>query len=477
MIFSSTVFLFLFLPAVWLLHILLPARFLWLKNGILALASLIFYAYGEPLYIFVMLGSVAINYIIVRFLPKRGEEGDNTGARILYIAAIVINLSIIGFFKYLPWLISLVNSALGIAIPVPAVEMPVGISFYTFQILSYVVDVRRGKTESQKNFLTLLLYISFFPQLIAGPIVKYGDICEQLKERTVTLEKTAYGIRRFVMGLGKKVLISNTAALIAKAAFAAAEPSAALAWAGAFGYCIQLYFDFSGYSDMAIGLASLFGFELLENFNYPYSALTIRDFWKRWHISLTSWFREYVYFPLGGNRVSKARTHINRLIVFFLTGLWHGANFTFILWGMWHGLLMMFEQAVNFEKLTKIKWLRPLLRIYTLLAVMLGFVVFNSPSMSFAFSYIGRMFSFAGHPGDAIALFPPYTCLLLVIGVIFSCPVIPALKKLQVKLSASHSIGGGLMEGASFVITLGVFALSVMQLASSSFNPFIYYIF
>ncbi len=468
MVFSSTVFLFIFLPLVWLLHTLIPKKFLTAKNLILAVFSLIFYAYGEPVYIMIMLSSVMFNYALTLLMSKCKPRAQS----IICAACVIVDLAVLGFFKYIPWLVSLVSLEAGSALAA-RVTIPVGISFYTFQILSYVVDVKTGKTEAQKNFTDLLLYISFFPQLIAGPIVKYGDIKEQIMDRTVTVTGTALGIRRFIYGLSKKVLVSNTAAVIAEAAFGATSPSSALAWAGAIAYCIQLYFDFSGYSDMAIGLANMFGFSLLENFNYPYCAPTIRDFWKRWHISLTSWFREYVYFPLGGNRHGKARTAFNRIAVFFLTGLWHGANFTYIVWGMWHGLLMMFEQVTNIEKLAKKPYLKPFFHIYTLLAVCLGFVVFNAPSMGFAIDYIGNMFSFSGAPNDAIALFTPYTCMMLIFGVIFSLPLVPAAKRFITRSQTIEKYG----DAMGYVLTIPLFALCVMTLASTSFNPFIYYIF
>ena len=471
MVFSSTVFLFIFLPITWLLYTLIPQRgsgLIW-KNALLSVVSLIFYAYGEPIYMILMIASVMFNYFAALLLSwQKGRL-----RKVVFIIAIVTDLASLCFFKYVPWLTRVINSAFSLSLTVPAYTIPVGISFYTFQILSYVADVYMGKTEVQNNFLDLFLYISFFPQLIAGPIVKYGSIKEQLAHRESNVDKTALGIRRFIFGLSKKVLISNTAAIIAAAAFDAAEPSSLLAWSGAVCYCIQLYFDFSGYSDMAIGLALIFGFELSENFNYPYSAVTIRDFWKRWHISLTSWFREYVYFPLGGNRRGKVRTVVNRLIVFFLTGLWHGANFTYILWGMWHGFLMMFEQVTNLGKLAEKRILRPLLRIYTLMCVMLGFVVFNARSIGHAFDYIGRMFSFSGQAADALSYFSPYMCLMLALGVIFSLPVTPKVKALT-------SNGGRLEKTAqalSYIVCVPLFALCVMSLASSAFNPFIYYIF
>lgn len=465
MVFSSTVFLFIFLPTVFILHTLIPDRAMRLKNALLSAASLVFYAYGEPVYILLMIASVTINYFAARLIaPLTGA-----GRKAVCTAAIVVDISILCFFKYVPWLAGVANSSFGLALPVPDYTIPVGISFDTFQILSYVADVTSGKTEVQKNYADLFLYISFFPQLIAGPIVKYGDIREQLSHRSLNLDKLADGVRRFTLGLSKKVLISNSAAIIATAAFDAESPSSLLCFAGAVSYCLQLYFDFSGYSDMAVGLAKLFGFELCENFNYPYCAVTIRDFWKRWHISLTSWFREYVYFPLGGNRKGKARTILNRLIVFFLTGLWHGANFTFILWGMWHGLLMMFEQLTKLERLAERKIFRPILRLYTILSVMLGFVVFNSRSISAAFRYIARMFSFSGNPADALQLFTPFIILMTLAGLILSFPITPRVKALAAKIPA--------LEGASYIVCLPLLMLCIMSLAAGSFNPFIYYIF
>lgn len=469
MVFSSTVFLMIFLPFVWGVHAIIPKRFLVARNVFLAIASLLFYAYGEPLYIVLMLGSVLINYLSALWIYKLFDKGKNA----VCVATVALNIGMLGVFKYSPWLISMVNSAFALELPVPQITIPVGISFYTFQILSYVVDVKRGKTAVQKRFFDLLLYISFFPQLIAGPIVKYGDINEQIAYREMTSEKTAQGIRRFIYGLSKKVLISNTAAVIADAAFEANNISTSFAWLGAVSYCIQIYFDFSGYSDMAIGLAKMFGFDLLENFNYPYSAVSIRDFWKRWHISLTSWFREYVYFPLGGNRSGKVRTILNRLIVFFLTGLWHGANFTFIVWGLWHGLLMMFEQVVHFDKLTKKTYLRPFTWVYTFVAVCLGFVVFRAPDITSAFSFIGSMFSFTGGISDALLHFSPYNCLFLVFAVVFAMPVVPALKKFVSKNVKRRVIG----EMVAYVICLPLLILCIMSLASSTFNPFIYYHF
>jgi len=469
MLFSSSVFLFLFLPAVWILHALIPAKFLNCRNALLAFASLFFYAFGEPVYILLMFGSILFNYFAARLLVRVPERWKSP----VCAAAVTANLLMLGLFKYSPWLVSLLNTASGLSLPVPGFTIPVGISFYTFQILSYVVDVRRGSIEVQKNILNLLLYIAFFPQLIAGPIVKYRDIQAQIEDRRMTAEQCACGIRRFIMGLSKKIIISNTAAVIVDAAFAGNEISALFAWSGAVCYCLQLYFDFSGYSDMAIGLAQMFGFSICENFNYPYAAVSVRDFWKRWHISLTAWFREYVYIPLGGNRKGKVRTILNRVCVFFLTGLWHGANFTFVIWGLWHGMLMMFEQLVSFERFTADKRLRPLTRLYTLLTVCLGFVVFRAPDIASAGRYIARMFSFTGTGADALMWFSPYTVLILAAGVILSAPVFPSLRRRFAEHPRETAVGT--MLGSIGSILLLFFC--IMLLASSSFNPFIYYNF
>ncbi len=468
MVFSSTVFLFLFLPAVWLLYLLIPGRYITARNVLLGIASLLFYAYGEPIYIVIMLLSVLFNYCAARSIHTARERHNEKRRHALTVFSVVINLIILGFFKYVPWLCSL----LPFDVPLPGLSLPVGISFYTFQVLSYVLDVSRGQCKVQKNYFNLLLYISFFPQLIAGPIVAYDDIEAQLSQRTVTLDGTACGIRRFILGLSKKLLISNTAAVIADAAFASADISSALAWTGALCYSMQIYFDFSGYSDMAIGLASMFGFSILENFNYPYSAVTIRDFWKRWHISLTNWFRTYVYIPLGGNRVSGTRTIFNRIFVFFLTGIWHGANFTYILWGLWHGGLMMLERVCHFDRLEKKRaWQIPL-RIYTLLAVVLGFVMFRAPSVAEGFSFIGRMFSFGGNASDVLHYFSPYTTVMLGFGLLFSAPILPAIRA-RFCTCGRESLWNGIVS----VLCIPLFLLCVMTLASSAFNPFIYYIF
>lgn len=472
MVFSSTVFLFIFLPLVWIVHSVIPVRYIKTRNAVLSVFSVVFYAYGEPVYIFIMLASVTLNYFAALLIERsRGRERTAVAA-----VAVVLDLGILAMFKYVPWLVMSANELISLSLTVPELTIPVGISFYTFQILSYIIDVKREKVSAQRNYANLFLYISFFPQLIAGPIVKYGDIAEQISSRTVTVGKTARGIKRFIIGLSKKVLISNTVAIIADAAFASAVPSSALAWSGAAAYCLQIYFDFSGYSDMAIGLAAVFGFELNENFNYPYSSLSVCDFWKRWHISLTSWFREYVYYPLGGSRCERWRAMLNRFIVFFLSGVWHGANFTFILWGMWHGALMVFEQLTGLNQPRKSAVGRIAMRIYALLAVMLGFVVFRADSVSAAFAYIGRMFAFSGGAigaADAIMYFSPWTVVVILCATVFSSPVVPYVRR---KLSASER-GQTVSSVVGYAVSVILLLLCVGMLSSSAFNPFIYYIF
>ncbi len=334
MTFSSAVFLFLFLPTTAALYYAVPSQRA--KNILLAAVSVLFYAFGEPVCVLLLLASVAVN----GFLAVRIERGRS---RLLLAAAVTLNLLLLGVFKYAALAARTLNLLPFVSVPVPAVALPIGISFYTFQILSYVVDVYRGEVGAHRDPVTLLLYISFFPQLIAGPIVKYHDIRAQLDERPTDALLCAAGIRRFLIGLSKKLLLANACGRIADAAFGARAPGTALAWLGAFAYCLQIYHDFSGYSDMAIGLGKMFGFALPENFNYPYCSGSIKEFWRRWHVSLSAWFREYLYIPLGGNRRGRVRTACNKFIVFFATGLWHGASLNFILWGLWHGAFSSLE--------------------------------------------------------------------------------------------------------------------------------------
>ncbi len=425
MIFSSLEFLCVFFPAVFLLHCALPS--IALKNAWLVAASLLFYAYGEPVYVLLMVGSAMVNYIAARGIAALPYK------KCILWADIAVNLGILGWFKYAGFLADAAGILFGFRLHVPELALPIGISFFTFQEISYVVDVYRGKAEAQENFGKLLLYISFFPQLIAGPVVKYRDISGALGSRKVEIHQAASGFRRFVCGLGKKVLVANTVGQAADAVFLAGalELDMLSAWVGAVAYMLQIYYDFSGYSDMAIGLGRMFGFQFRENFQYPYGAPGIREFWRRWHISLSGWFKEYLYIPLGGNRKGKIRTAANKLLVFFCTGLWHGAGWTFIAWGLYHGLLSMLEELLPFlGKLPK-----ALLRLYTLLAACVGFVLFRADSLGHGFLILQKMFAGnlmdSGGTGLAMQQLTPWFLAMAAVGFIGMAPIRPVADKLR----------------------------------------------
>ena len=458
MTFSSAAFLFLFLPVVFILYLLTPT--LRGKNFLLAAVSVFFYAFGEPIYVLLLLFSVTFNYILARML-----EGKHRKA--VLILDILLNVLLLGVFKYAGFAVETVNLIPGIQLPVPQIVLPIGISFYTFQILSYVVDVYRGDTPVQKNYMDLLFYISFFPQLIAGPIVKYHDIDEQIRCRTLTAEKCARGIRRFTAGLAKKMLLSNTCGWIADAAFGSSDPGTALAWLGAFAYCLQIYHDFSGYSDMAIGLGAMFGFDIPENFRYPYASGSIKEFWRRWHISLSTWFKEYIYIPLGGNRGGAWHIYRNKLIVFFTTGLWHGASWNFIFWGLWHGAFSILEEFVRPQKR---KWLSILWRPLTLFVVLFGFVLFRAETLADTGIYLQAMFS-ASAGSEPVLLarcLSGYNLAVLLLATVLSLPVVPMLRK---------RLDERLAEILAYAGTAVLFTASVVSLAASTFNPFIYFRF
>lgn len=456
MTFSSASFLFLFLPAVFLLYLLSPS--LRVKNGLLAAVSVFFYAFGEPIYVILLLFSVLVNYVFARLV-------DRTHSKWILAASVVLNLLMLGVFKYAALAADAVNLIPGVSVTVPAIALPIGISFYTFQILSYVVDVYRGDAKVQKNIVDLLLYISFFPQLIAGPIVKYHDIDLQIADRTLTAEGCARGVRRFVVGLAKKLLLANACGLIADTAFGADNPGTALAWLGAVAYCLQIYHDFSAYSDMAIGLGAMFGFAIPENFRYPYMSGSVQEFWRRWHISLSTWFKEYLYIPLGGNRCSRGRKLFNKIVVFFSTGLWHGASLSFILWGLWHGAFLILE---DFVKPTKKKWLSVLWRPVTLFAVLFGFVLFRAESLGVAVHYLTAMFTVGPITSAFASCVQGYDLFMLAVAAVFSFPVIPWIRS---RLSERTSEIVGYAAGAA------LFAVCVITLSSTTFNPFIYFRF
>lgn len=458
------VFLCVFLPAAFCLHLLLPG--MRAKNFLLVVASLVFYAYGEPIYVILLVTSSAGNYILARL------TGECPKIRKLTMTlAVVINLGLLVIFKYSGFLVETFNSVTGAGIPVPQVRMPIGISFFTFQALSYVIDVYRGDASVQKNFGKVLLYISFFPQLIAGPIVKYHDVEAEINNRKQTPEEIGKGIRRFIAGLSKKVLIANTMGLVADNLFGAAATgiTGPGAWLGAVSYMLQIYFDFSGYSDMALGLGMMFGFHFHENFDYPYISASIREFWRRWHMSLSGWFKEYLYIPLGGNRRGKFRTVVNKMIVFVCTGIWHGASFNFLFWGIYHGFFLMLEEYIPFigKKGGKLKSFFQ--HVYALLVVCVGFVFFRADTMKQGCFWIREMFTDFGWKASAMSLtlqqLTPVYLVTLAAALVAAVPVNSMLKKYK------------WYEGFTYVLSLAGFALCVLSLAGGTYNPFIYFRF
>ena len=464
MVFSSMVFLCVFLPAAFCLHLLLPG--MRAKNFLLVMASLVFYAYGEPIYVILLVASSAGNYILARL------TGECPKIRKLTMTlAVVINLGLLVIFKYSGFLVETFNSVTGAGIPVPQVRMPIGISFFTFQALSYVIDVYRGDASVQKNFGKVLLYISFFPQLIAGPIVKYHDVEAEINNRKQTSEEIGKGIRRFIAGLSKKVLIANTMGLVADNLFGASATgiTGPGAWLGAVSYMLQIYFDFSGYSDMALGLGMMFGFHFHENFDYPYISASIREFWRRWHMSLSGWFKEYLYIPLGGNRRGKFRTVVNKMIVFVCTGIWHGASFNFLFWGIYHGFFLMLEEYIPFigKKGGKLKSFFQ--HVYALLIVCVGFVFFRADTMKQGCFWIREMFTDFGWKASAMSLtlqqLTPVYLVTLAAALVAAVPVNSMLKKYK------------WYEGFTYVLSLAGFALCVLSLAGGTYNPFIYFRF
>ncbi|CDQ18927.1 MBOAT family O-acyltransferase [Halobacillus karajensis] len=470
MVFSHLVFLFCFLPIVLISYFLAPKFF---KNIILLIASLFFYAWGEPIYIFLMLFSIQMNYFLGRLIGK-----DPSKKRGYLILAIVGNVLILGFFKYADFFITNVNRFFGTSLELLELPLPIGISFFTFQAMSYVIDVYRKEVEPQRNLIALALYISFFPQLVAGPIVRYHSINEQLKRRHVTLEKFSDGVRRFITGLAKKVLLANGLGEVADAVFNSSvdEMSLATAWVGIAAYTLQIYFDFSGYSDMAIGLGKMFGFDFLENFRYPYISTSVSEFWKRWHISLGSWFRDYVYIPLGGNRGGWFKTIRNLLIVWTITGFWHGSSWTFMAWGFYYGVLITLERLGMARVLTRL-W-KPVQHLYLLWIVMIGWVFFRADDFSYSLSYIQRMFGIGVKTlvdSESYLYMNDYWYLFL-FGIAFSLPVWPYMKE---KLTAVFQWKPTkvLTPIISTVFYMLLMVGVMIQLVNSTYNPFIYFRF
>mgnify|MGYP002537919876 CR=1 FL=1 len=466
MIFASQTFLFGFLPLFFILY-LAAGKFFGLrgKNTVLFFMSLIFYAWGEPVYIVLMIYSSVLDYVCGRMIYSADRQGKTGKKKAFLCVSMVGNLALLGVFKYLGFFTQTVNSVFHLSIPVFSLALPVGISFYTFQTMSYSLDVYRGTITPQKNFIYFGAYVAMFPQLIAGPIVRYETVADEIVNRVENRKDFAEGFGRFVVGLGKKILISNYVGKIADIAFATeGGMSVAMAWLGAIAYTLQIYFDFSGYSDMAIGLGRMFGFHFLENFNFPYVSKSITEFWRRWHITLSTWFRDYVYIPLGGNRVSKGRHIWNIFVVWFLTGVWHGANWTFICWGLLYFVLLMFEKLTGFHK--KNGWY---MHIYTMFFVILGWVLFRADSITAAGQYIGNMFG-AGATGFIDATFidcVKNSAVIFAAAVIFSFPVVSKVGELLEKKPMFKNV-------LASVCMVVVFIASILICIKATYNPFIY---
>lgn len=476
MVFSSVIFLCLFLPIVLGGYYLLPKREA--KNLWLIAASLLFYAFSGLWYVLLLLFSVFCNYLAGLFVS--GRKG------VLYVA-VAVNLGVLGVFKYLTFLVRTVDQLPGVAITVSSIVLPVGISFFTFQGLSYVIDVYRNERLKSTRFRDVLLYIALFPQLVAGPIVRYEDVADEIKGRRHTLEQLANGLRRFIIGLSKKLLIADVCGSVVTLIYSAERSvlDSRTAWLAAVCYLIQIYFDFSGYSDMAIGLGLCFGFHFKENFNYPYISSSIQEFWRRWHISLSTWFREYLYIPLGGNRKGKAKTYRNKLIVFFCTGLWHGANWTFIIWGLWHGFFIVAEDAAKklfglgkHGKNRRNPVETVLKHLYTLLVVLIGFAIFRADNMGQAFSMIGAMFSgicASAQTGLLLAqCLTPLTMFALLLGLVGSTPVLPLVcRKVEQQTGSVYVC----LRVLSYAGALALLLVDILHLSAASYVPFIYFQF
>lgn len=463
MVFSSIPFLYFFLPAVLLCYFAVPAK---AKDVILLVFSLLFYWWGEPKYALLMVFTITFCYFAGRILESRREKSRESKAILIF--SVAVPLGFLAVFKYADFFIGSINS-LGADIPLLKLALPIGISFYTFQAISYLIDVNRGDIPAEKSLITLAAYITLFPQLIAGPIVRYSDVADDMKNRKINLKNLSDGIRRFVYGIGKKVLIANLLGTICSVYRDSADPSVLYAWIYALSYSLQIYFDFSAYSDMAIGLGKILGLNFLENFNYPYISKSITEFWRRWHISLSSWFRDYVYIPLGGNRVKKSRQIFNIMVVWCLTGFWHGAGWTFIAWGLYFGILLICEKFIWGKAIEKLP--RVFRHIYVIFIVIISFVIFNASTFTEAWNDIMNLLGISGIPlvsGSAVYALKS-NAILLAIAFFGATPV---MKKLCLKYEDKLPVR--ILEVASIVVILVV---STAYLVDGSFNPFLYFRF
>lgn len=466
MVFSSTIFLCVYLPLVLLGYYICPKKG---KNLFLLIVSLIFYAWGEPKYVFLMIFSILVNYVFGLLMDKHRENKKRL--KLLLVISVIIDLGLLSVFKYTDFIITNINSVFGAGFDLLNIALPIGISFYTFQAMSYTIDVYRDDVRVQRNLIDFGMYITMFPQLIAGPIVRYTDVQDQLAERNVTTADFSEGIMRFVVGLGKKVLLANQMGAVWTQIYAlGGDISALMAWTGAAAYTFQIYFDFSGYSDMAIGLGRMFGFKFPENFRYPYESVSITDFWRRWHITLSTWFKEYLYIPLGGNRRGLARQALNLLIVWTLTGFWHGAGWNFVMWGLYYFAILFIEKLFLLKALDKLP--RLFRHAYALLLIVIGWVIFASDDVSVMLPYLGSMFGANG----ALGGMDVYTLLTRAALMVICCVASTELPRRLFVTAA-----GKMNEKAAFtvksVLTLALLALSVVFLIGDSYNPFLYFRF
>ncbi len=473
MVFSSFLFLFRFLPLILLCYYIVPHS---LRNLVLFIFSMVFYAWGEPVYILLMIASILITYTGGLLVDRMKTAGRKREAKISLVVSLILSLSLLLFFKYADFAIGTIDSLTGAGIALLNLALPIGISFYTFQSMSYVIDVYRGDASVQKNLITYSTYVVMFPQLIAGPIVRYKTIDKQLRSRKETVEEFAQGVQRFLIGLGKKVLLANTAGALWESisAMNVTQVPVLTAWLGILTYTFQIYFDFSGYSDMAIGLGHMFGFTFLENFNYPYISRSITEFWRRWHISLSTWFKEYVYIPLGGNRVRPARHILNLMIVWLLTGFWHGASWNFVLWGVYYGVLLVLEKYVYGKYLEKLPNL--VQHIYCMFFVVIGWEIFAFTNFSDGMNFLRALFGGTGAGFiNSQTVFLLYNNAILLILLILGCTSIPS--KIAAALSKRLEDKQPVLISIKVIFFLAIFILCIAWLIDASYNPFLYFRF
>ena len=466
MLFSGIPFLYYFLPCVLILYFAVPKK---LKNSALLLSSLVFYGWGEPKFLILMVAAIIVGYVCGLLIEK---YADRPASKVFMGVSVVFSILSLGIFKYADFFIENFNSLTGLSVPFLKLALPIGISFYTFQILSYTIDVYRKDVAAQKNIINLATYIAMFPQLIAGPIVRYSDVAEQLSERTHSLEKCAEGGRRFIFGLGKKVLIANQLGELCEIFLASGDKSVLFYWIYAISFSLHIYFDFSGYSDMAIGLGKIFGFDFCENFNYPYISKSVTEFWRRWHMSLSTWFRDYVYIPLGGNRVKPWRRFVNIFLVWMLTGFWHGAEWTFIVWGLYFAVFLIIEKLFLGKVLKKVPFVG---HVYVLLAVVISFVIFNAQDLPTALEHIGGMFGFAGVP----AVSPESIYYLKSFGVVILLALVgatPIVKKSALRIGDTK-LGCKIYTVLEPAVLAVLLVVITAYLVDGAFNPFLYFRF